>query len=91
MGSRAQGGDQKTARISMDPKLLWLVLLIILTLVQIVMLLVKNRKTNNPGKYGERIAALEKGQEEIEKDFETFKKENREDHQKLFDKFDGMR
>lgn len=51
----------------MDPKLLWLVLLIILSLVQIILLLVKNRKaSNNPGKYGERIAALEKGQGYIE-------------------------
>ena len=50
----------------MDPKILWL---IILTLVQIIFLLVKNKKEkapNNPGKYGERIAALEKGQKNIE-------------------------
>jgi len=53
----------------MDPKLLWLVFLIILSLVQIVFLLVKTRK-NNPGKYGERISALEKGQREIERRLE---------------------
>ena len=55
----------------MDPKLLWLVLLIILTLVQIVLLLVKrngNKKRHVPGNpgYGERIGILEKGQELIE-------------------------
>jgi len=51
-----------------DPKLLWLILLIIFTLVQIILLLVKNKKekANNPGNYGERIGRLEKGQEIIE-------------------------
>lgn len=62
----------------MDPKLLWLVFLIILSLVQIVFLLVKAKKIDNPGKYGERIAALEKGQGEIERRLEKIEEKMNE-------------
>jgi len=61
--------------------------LIVLTLGQIILFFVKNLGgKDNPSKYGERIKGVEVKVEEIEKDFETFKKENREDHQKFLDK-----
>lgn len=60
----------------MEPKLLWLIFLSFLTLSNAVVMALKiiaGRK-NNPG-HGERIAALEKGQEEIERRLEKIEKQ----------------
>ena len=69
---------------------LWLALLTLYLLAQALVGLVKmlrNKKANgNPG-YGERIAALEKGAENNEKDHKLI----RNDIEKLFDLINGMK
>lgn len=74
----------------MEGKIAWLIVLSFFMLAQALFMALKiikerNAKKNNP--YGERIKGLEVKVEDLEKDFEDFKRENREDHQKLFDKF----
>jgi hypothetical protein len=51
-----------------NPKILWLIFLTLLSLANGIYLALKiiAAKKSNPG-YGERIATLEKGQEDIEK------------------------
>ena len=73
----------------MEAKIAWLMVLSFFMLVQALYMAMKiikekSEKKNNP--YGERIKGLEVKMEDLEKDFEDFKKENREDHQKFFDK-----
>lgn len=50
----------------------------------------KNSKPENPS-HGERIATLEKGQEELEKNNEKDHRLIRADIKKLFNLFNGMR
>ena len=51
----------------------------------------KYSKKNNPGNYGERIAILEKGQQELEKSNEKDHNLIRADIKKLFNLFNGIR
>ena len=62
----------------MDAKLIWILCLTVATLANGIVSLIK--KKNNPGNYGERIAKLEKGQEDIEDRLE-----------RLEDKINGMK
>jgi hypothetical protein len=79
----------------MDNQILWLLGLTILSLVQALVLVLRlsqgrANKKNNPGKYGERIATLEKGQEELEKNNEKDHRLIRADIKKLFNLFNGI-
>jgi len=60
----------------MNGQILWLFMLIIMTLAQVILLIVRSaqRKRNNPGNYGERIATLEAKINNVEKDIEEIKK-----------------
>lgn len=71
-------------------QILWLLALTILALVNILAAILKKRR-NNPGKYGERIAELEKGQELLDKSNEKDHKLIREDISKLFELFNEMK
>ncbi len=73
----------------MEGKIAWLIILSFGMLLQALIMALKiirerSAKKNNP--YGERIKGLEVKMEDLEKDFEDFKRENREDHQKFLDK-----
>ena len=73
----------------MEGKIAWLIILSFGMLLQALIMALKiirerSVKKNNP--YGERIKGLEVKMEDLEKDFEDFKRENREDHQKFLDK-----
>lgn len=78
----------------MEGKIAWLIILSFGMLLQALIMALKiirerSAKKNNP--YGERIKGLEVKMEDLEKDFEDFKKENREDHQKFLDKLNRRR
>ena len=80
----------------MDPKLVWFAFLIIMSLVQTILLLVKLKtskandtpqnsgKSGNPGNYGERISSLETDVKGMKDNNDKDHSLIRQDIQKLF-------